>query len=216
MEIERLRERSELYPLVREGLFLRSEDTAPIADYFQRDAREVLELFYSYRPEPCIPIEKSLEFSKPNGERFNGKAPTPYGEWYITCTETQIIAASFVEQSYDFKENNALAEKLTQDAFSEGVCIAPENLTPFAASVWGTLISCNGVTTYGNIARAVGKPMSSRAVGGVMAKNKLVLLLPCHRVIRSDSTLGGYAFGLELKRIMLFCEDIGLNTFSLL
>jgi methylated-DNA-[protein]-cysteine S-methyltransferase len=68
-------------------------------------------------------------------------------------------------------------------------------LTPFQRSV---LLECaripKGQTrTYSQIARAIGKPHSARAVGNALAINPLAPLIPCHRVVRSDGGLGGYS-----------------------
>lgn len=60
--------------------------------------------------------------------------------------------------------------------------------------------------SYGDVAEAVGSPGAARAVGGVMARNPLPFLIPCHRVVASDGSLGGYAYGLGVKRAMLASE----------
>lgn len=62
--------------------------------------------------------------------------------------------------------------------------------------------------SYGDLARAAGKPGAARAVGQVMATNRLPLVVPCHRVLRSDSSLGGFSSpgGLDDKRRMLELE----------
>ncbi len=64
------------------------------------------------------------------------------------------------------------------------------------------------VRTYGQIARTVGKPGAARAVGTACARNPLPLLIPCHRVVRSDGGLGGYSLkgGVGLKRQLLEAE----------
>jgi methylated-DNA-[protein]-cysteine S-methyltransferase len=64
------------------------------------------------------------------------------------------------------------------------------------------------VKTYGEIARAVGDPGAARAVGTACARNPLPLLIPCHRVVRSDGGLGGYSMrgGVDLKRRLLESE----------
>ncbi|NLJ34432.1 MAG: methylated-DNA--[protein]-cysteine S-methyltransferase [Firmicutes bacterium] len=66
------------------------------------------------------------------------------------------------------------------------------------------------VRTYRDLARAVGNPGAGRAVGGVMAYNPLPLIIPCHRVVRSDGSLGGFAGGLVLKARLLELEGIEL------
>jgi O-6-methylguanine DNA methyltransferase len=64
------------------------------------------------------------------------------------------------------------------------------------------------VRPYAWIAREIGSPKAVRAVGSVLAKNPIPLLIPCHRVVRSDGHIGDYAFGSEAKRAMLSAEGI--------
>ncbi len=64
------------------------------------------------------------------------------------------------------------------------------------------------VATYGELARAVGKPGAARAVGGVMARNRLPIVVPCHRVIRSDMRPGDYSNGVALKVQLLRSEGV--------
>jgi len=64
------------------------------------------------------------------------------------------------------------------------------------------------LTTYGKLAERVGKPRASRAIGGAMQRNPLPLFVPCHRVIASDGSLGGFGGGLALKRRLLDLEGI--------
>ncbi|HBI47774.1 MAG TPA: hypothetical protein DDX93_03530 [Smithella sp.] len=64
------------------------------------------------------------------------------------------------------------------------------------------------VSTYGLIAEHVGAPGGARAVGNVMAANPFPLIVPCHRAIRSDLSLGGFQSGAEMKRVLLTKEGI--------
>lgn len=64
------------------------------------------------------------------------------------------------------------------------------------------------VATYSQLASLVGKPGAARAVGRVMAKNPFAVVVPCHRVVRSDLSLGGYAYGVELKQAILIAEGV--------
>jgi methylated-DNA-[protein]-cysteine S-methyltransferase len=61
-------------------------------------------------------------------------------------------------------------------------------------------------TTYGELARRVGHPRAARAVGTVMHRNRIPIVLPCHRVVGSTGSLTGYAGGLDLKRRLLELE----------
>ena len=64
------------------------------------------------------------------------------------------------------------------------------------------------VTTYQNLAKKVGKPKAARAIGNVMNKNPWAPRVPCHRVVKSNGELGGYAFGIEKKMILLKKEGV--------
>jgi len=82
--------------------------------------------------------------------------------------------------------------------------------TAFQQRVWEELrrIPHGETRSYGELAAAVGNPKASRAVGGANGANHVAVLIPCHRVIASDGTLGGYAYGLEIKAELLKRERI--------
>ncbi|MGM9607053.1 MAG: methylated-DNA--[protein]-cysteine S-methyltransferase [Oscillospiraceae bacterium] len=84
--------------------------------------------------------------------------------------------------------------------------------TPFRMRVWEQLqkIPCGQVISYGELARRIGQPNAARAVGGANHHNPISILVPCHRVIAADGTLGGYGGGLELKRTLLKLEGVNL------
>ena len=77
--------------------------------------------------------------------------------------------------------------------------------TPFQLRVWQELrrIPWGRTISYGELARRVGKPKASRAVGQANAVNPIPLIVPCHRVIAADGGLGGYSSGLDRKRWLL-------------
>jgi AraC family transcriptional regulator, regulatory protein of adaptative response / methylated-DNA-[protein]-cysteine methyltransferase len=80
--------------------------------------------------------------------------------------------------------------------------------TAFQARVWRALqkIPLGKTMSYAEIAAALGQPNAVRAVAQACAANKLALIVPCHRVIRSDGDLGGYRWGVERKRALLARE----------
>jgi AraC family transcriptional regulator of adaptative response/methylated-DNA-[protein]-cysteine methyltransferase len=80
--------------------------------------------------------------------------------------------------------------------------------TNFQLKVWRALleIPAGSVTTYGTLAAVVGNPSASRAVGTAVGSNPVSYLIPCHRVIRASGELGGYAWGVERKKAMLWRE----------
>jgi len=81
--------------------------------------------------------------------------------------------------------------------------------TRFQEAVWRALqeIPYGKVRTYDDIARAVGKPGAQRAVGRANGANPIAIVVPCHRVIRSDGAFGGYGGGAARKRFLLDLEN---------
>ena len=79
---------------------------------------------------------------------------------------------------------------------------------PFQIKVWEALLSIPSghVTTYADIAGAIGHPTAHRAVGTAVGRNPISFLIPCHRAMRRDGGLGGYHWGLPRKRAMLAWE----------
>jgi methylated-DNA-[protein]-cysteine S-methyltransferase len=69
-------------------------------------------------------------------------------------------------------------------------------------------IPAGKVSTYGDIAKALGYPKAARLVGQILHENPNPVIVPCHRVIHSDGRLGGYAYGSERKRELLENEGI--------
>jgi AraC family transcriptional regulator, regulatory protein of adaptative response / methylated-DNA-[protein]-cysteine methyltransferase len=80
--------------------------------------------------------------------------------------------------------------------------------TNFQARVWTALLSIpeGHVTSYEDLARALGRPGAARAVAGAVARNRVAWLIPCHRVIRKEGAAGGYRWGTERKQAMLAWE----------
>ena len=80
--------------------------------------------------------------------------------------------------------------------------------TAFQEAVWRELrkIPAGETRSYAQIAAAIGQPTAVRAVGTANGDNHVAVLIPCHRVIRSDGSLGGYAGGLDRKRQLLDAE----------
>jgi len=85
--------------------------------------------------------------------------------------------------------------------------------TFFQKKVWVELskIPFGTVISYKDLAKKVGKPMAFRAVGNANGKNKFPIILPCHRVIASDGSLGGYGLGLPRKEKLLVHERVPLT-----
>ena len=86
--------------------------------------------------------------------------------------------------------------------------------TRFQLKVWAYLrkIPRGSLKTYSQVAKAIGKPHAVRAVANAIGKNPLAPKIPCHRVIRSDGSLGGYSGkgGIKTKRLLLKKEGVTL------
>lgn len=152
--------------------------------------------------------------------------------WFgVACDEEKVYATSFASNEksalkslldcipFDtefqvFPSPSAFAKKAFKSAESvyngkgelEPVPLAIEHLSPFSRGVLEItrLIPVGYVTSYSALSKATGG--SPRAVGGVMATNPFAPIVPCHRVVRSDFTLGGYGGGLDVKVAMLTRE----------
>ena len=93
--------------------------------------------------------------------------------------------------------------------------LAPQG-TEFQKTVWRELrnIPFGETISYAELARRIGRPTASRAVGHSNARNPISIIVPCHRVIGADNSLTGYAGGLDRKRALLALEarKAGLGT----
>jgi AraC family transcriptional regulator of adaptative response/methylated-DNA-[protein]-cysteine methyltransferase len=85
--------------------------------------------------------------------------------------------------------------------------------TAFQEAVWRELrrIPPGETRSYAELAAAAGNPKAVRAAGSANGANNVAVLIPCHRVIRTGGNLGGYAYGLEIKRKLLEKEGVRLK-----
>jgi AraC family transcriptional regulator of adaptative response/methylated-DNA-[protein]-cysteine methyltransferase len=151
-----------------------------------------------------------------------GFASTPFGECCIVSSTQGICALSFPEShesalydlsqrfsETDFTQDDQKAAEYVYQIFHNPSAIHIHPIgTDFQQSVWNELIKIpvGQTTTYAKIASAIGRPKAVRAVGTAIGSNPIALLIPCHRVVRSDGTLGGYRWGLDIKKMILKWE----------
>lgn len=155
---------------------------------------------------------------------------TPVGVLLLAATPLGLVRVAYIDESADDKVLAELAEKL-----SPRILHAPARLDPaarqieqyftrrrrsfdllldfrlahgFRRSVLDHLrdIAYGSTASYATIAAAAGSPKAVRAVGSACATNPLPVVVPCHRVVHSDGTIGGYAGGLDAKRTLLALE----------
>ncbi len=150
---------------------------------------------------------------------------TILGQMLLAATDKGICRLSFDEDEQEVRRRFPNAEVIAGGAALEDLVIGavaaiehPANMphlpldvagTAFQQAVWAELqrIPAGETRTYSDIAAAVGKPKAVRAAGSANGANNVAVLIPCHRVIRSDGTLGGYAYGLERKETLLAAEQ---------
>lgn len=109
-----------------------------------------------------------------------------------------------------FKEDPMRLKPLVNAAFDQKGETALHMIgAPFQIKVWEALldIPSGHVTTYSEIAGAIGRPKAVRAVGTAVGRNPVSWLIPCHRALRKSGALGGYHWGLPVKRALLAWES---------
>lgn len=101
-----------------------------------------------------------------------------------------------------------LKEYLRGERRSFDLSLDLEGLSDFDRSVLRAAgeVSFGEVVPYGKLARRIGRPRAARAVGGALGRNPVPIVIPCHRVVRSDGGLGGYGSGVEYKKRLLSLE----------
>jgi len=146
---------------------------------------------------------------------------SPVGEVWVAWCEEGLVSIGFVDQpkgaqiseSWDF-DSGLRCEAIDQlDAYFTGslrkfdLPLVPEG-TEFQKRVWKELskIDYGVTTTYGEIAKRIGRPTASRAVGAANGQNRIAIVLPCHRVIGQSGMLTGYAGGVDKKEKLLAFE----------
>lgn len=84
--------------------------------------------------------------------------------------------------------------------------------TDFQKDVWNALLDIpwGGTVSYGDLARRIGRPKATRAVGVAVGENPFSIIVPCHRVIGKDGSITGYGGGLEAKRMLLGIEGVAI------
>jgi methylated-DNA-[protein]-cysteine S-methyltransferase len=87
-------------------------------------------------------------------------------------------------------------------------CTDISRMPPFTQAVLKltTQVPYGEVRSYGWVARAMGKPKAARAVGNALARNPVPILIPCHRIVRNDGKIGGFALGSRWKKKLLDLE----------
>ncbi|SNS71078.1 bifunctional DNA-binding transcriptional regulator/O6-methylguanine-DNA methyltransferase Ada [Sphingopyxis indica] len=148
--------------------------------------------------------------------------PTSLGDMLVAATGKGVCRLSFAEGREALEERFPAAELVEGGAEFAGLlkqvvdavetpALGFDHIpidvkgTAFQEAVWRELrkIPAGETRSYAEIAAAVGKPKAVRAAGSANGANNVAVLIPCHRVVRSDGSLGGYAYGLPIKEELL-------------
>jgi len=163
--------------------------------------------------------------------------PTPFGKCLIAVTERGICRLEFIDSTEKeiaiqrlqnawpnalINENDTVTENIIRQIFNPQNSSTNKPLplllqgTNFQLKVWQALLKVpeGCVTSYGYLAKKVGQPTASRAVGTAIGNNPISYLIPCHRVLRGDGGIGGYRWGTDRKLAILgkeFCATEALK-----
>lgn len=142
---------------------------------------------------------------------------SPYGPISLGFREGVLVAVAFGCKDSQTGKADAYMRK-TIRAFERylsgekedfrGVAVDLSSGSAFEKEVWQALkrIPYGETRTYAAIAQKIGRPKAVRAVGSAIGKNPIPIALPCHRVLRSDGSIGGYSGGVDLKKSLLELE----------
>jgi len=139
--------------------------------------------------------------------------------WIGNSSQTQ-TAETLVRLGYNLGKDGLPAGEILQkelleyfDGQRKKFTIRPVfHGTPFQIEVWKALsrVPFGHTLSYGELATRAGRPKAARAAGMIMGQNRIPIIVPCYRVIAADGSLGGFGYGLDVKRRLLELEGIGI------
>jgi len=166
------------------------------------------------------PHDARIRALRAGADLHYGFAKTPFGGCSILSSGEHVLAMHFTESEEEVpgtlsaawpastlirsEEASRLIPRIFEDPASVPLMAIG---TPFQLTVWEFLgrIPRGTTLTYGEVARAIGRPQAARAVGRAVGANDLAILIPCHRVV-SRGKLTGYRWGLPRKKSLLAWE----------
>lgn len=160
-----------------------------------------------------------------------GHLPSPLGTLLVAVSDRGLCEIGFADHEDDEQFHHNLRQRGFRTVTDEGV---PANVitqlseyfgrerdrfevpldlfgvTPFTKAVLEATseIPFGRLGTYRSVAEKIGQPSATRAVGNALGRNPIPIVIPCHRVVRSDSSLGGYTGGLRIKERLLQIEGV--------
>ena len=223
---------NKLNPSENDAVWLGDEDHRPIPD----PLTESLDLLYASGPGEASKAAAQMKLDRAMQEAVNDvvyydHVPTSsIGPFFVAVSGRGVVALSFEESEDGFRsrlqrrtravvvrEPGRLRDVVSQvldylEGHSESFTLTYDlrSLTPFQHNVLTTVqkVPRGEYLTYGELARRIGKPGAARAVGQALGNNPIPVLIPCHRVLASDGSLGGYSGrgGVQTKAALLRLE----------
>ena len=152
---------------------------------------------------------------KKGNESYYDTFESPLGTLYLVFTGKTLIGIAFKRPTEVIRKGEApsLIRKELREYFENGRQAFTQKIdfakgTGFDRNVWLALkeVPYGETRTYKWLAEKLGNPAASRAVGQALSRNPIPILLPCHRIIESDGSIGGYSAGSDIKRRLLELE----------
>lgn len=166
------------------------------------------------------PSDARVRALRKGGELGYAVGRSPFGTWMALASAGHLVALRFIDNEKtgigelraQWPNNILLPSSQTERLLAKAMDHPGEVPilaigTPFQLTIWEFLRrSRSAITlTYGEVARAIGRPKAARAVGQAVGANNIALLIPCHRVV-SRGKLTGYRWGLDRKKALLAWE----------
>jgi methylated-DNA-[protein]-cysteine S-methyltransferase len=168
---------------------------------------------------PSLPRASYAQIASPLGPLFVAATDVGVCEVGFGCNQSEsVFQRQLKERGFrPVADANAIANVARQlreyfggmrDHFE--VPLDFSGVSPFTQSVLTatTHVPFGHLSTYRDIAQQVGRPAATRAVGNALGRNPIPVIVPCHRIVRSDHSLGGYTGGLEIKEQLLSLEGV--------
>jgi methylated-DNA-[protein]-cysteine S-methyltransferase len=139
---------------------------------------------------------------------------TPIGNFFMILEEDIVIKSGFGKSKYNLPEiNNHPYKKIIDQYFAGKIKTLSkikytQSSTEFTNKVWNAIsqIPYGKTISYKDLAKNADKPKAIRASASACGKNKIALIIPCHRVVRSDGTIGEYLYSPKIKQFLLKFE----------
>ena len=167
-----------------------------------------------------------LSSSQLDGPIDFGWSTSPFGNCLILVQSNSVIGLSFKNNTPknqiqnevlgQWERRKVIFQKTNTDGIVEKIFLRDIRINisfygnPFQEKVWKALlrIPFGETTTYSAVAKETGNPKATRAVATAIGQNPIAFLVPCHRVVRKSGDLGGYRWGLKIKKLILSTEKI--------